>query len=346
MSRTSSLDDAYTTGDLSNFSSNPRTNIEDPKLVDSKDTLYEVSNNGQTQLRSSLSYNGKIIIVLDSTNLPEKGIVSIGPPPGSQKASELVYYGKKTKNTLTDLTRGFAGSRQNQWPVNSWVNASVTAEPHNAVKDAIINIENKIGTLNDPATGTLHKRLKSLEARFLMPKATFRAYPQKGVPNTSVRFQNFSEGDIIRYLWDFGDGSQSTEKNPNHIYQNEGIYTVNLNVITNNGAQGSCNKTNYIEISESQTEPFFYSNVSEGFSSETAGENATNFIFVDQTDGDIKQRFWIFGDGSENITISDPNIHEISHVYEKKGQYSPSLLIVFANESIKRIFIKTIITVE
>jgi len=349
MSRTSSLDDTYTTGDLSNFSSNPRTNIEDPKLVDSKDTLYEVSNNGQTQLRSSLSYNGKTIIVLDSTNLPEKGIVSIGPPPGSQKASELVYYGKKTKNTLTELTRGFAGSRQNQWPVNSSVNASVTAEPHNAVKDAIINIENKIGILNDPAPETLHKRLKSLESRFLMPKATFRAYPKRGVVNTSVRFQSFSEGDIIRYLWDFGDGSQSTEKNPNHIYQSEGIYTVSLNVITNNGAQGSCNKENYIKISEDEIEPFFYSNKSEGISEETAVSTLTeptNFIFVDQTDGDIKQRFWIFGDGSENITINDPNIHEVSHVYGKKGEYIPSLLIIFSNESIKRVFLKKNIIVR
>lgn len=30
------------------------------------------------------------------------------------------------------------------------------------------------------------------------------------------------------FLWDFGDGTTSTEKNPTHLYQNEGNYTISL----------------------------------------------------------------------------------------------------------------------
>jgi PKD repeat protein len=86
-----------------------------------------------------------------------------------------------------------------------------------------------------------------------------------------------------------------------------------------------------------------------GTSQESAAfldQPATTFKFIDQTDGDIKQRFWIFGDGSENLVVENPNEHEASHVYEKPGVYEPSLLVVFANESLKRIFLTQKVIVQ
>jgi PKD repeat protein len=342
MARLSSLDDTYTTGALSSFSSIPRVSKSDLSNIDSKDSLYTVSNNAETKLRTGLSYNGKFIIVEDATSFPDKGLVRIGPPPGKEGAAELIYYGSRTKDAFKELVRGFAGSRQNQWPSGSWATNSVTAEPHNAVKDAILNIEQKIGLKDNPATGSLQQRLKSLEARFLAPKASFRAFPKIGKPPLTVRFQNFSEGDIVRYLWDFGDDSQTIEDSPTHTYTQPGIYTVKLNVITSTGAQGISTKTGYITVSDEETVGFFYSNLTEGISQTTAtslGTSPTNFRFIDQTDGNIKQRFWIFGDGSENEVIIDPNQHEVTHIYQNKGEYQPSLLVVFANENLKRVFL-------
>ena len=37
-----------------------------------------------------------------------------------------------------------------------------------------------------------------------------------------------SEGQIVEYFWDFGDGNISTEANPTHSYTSPGIYTVKL----------------------------------------------------------------------------------------------------------------------
>jgi PKD repeat protein len=342
MARISSLDNTYTTGDLSSFSPNPRTSTTDPAEIDTKDSLYTVSNNAETKLRTGLSYNGKFIIVENAESFPEKGLVRVGPPPGEEGAAELIYYGQRTKDTFKELIRGFAGSRQNQWPSGSWATNAVTAEPHNAVKDAIINIEQKIGLLENPTNGSLQQRLKSLEARFLAPKASFRAFPKIGKPPLTVRFQNFSEGDVVRFLWDFGDDSQTIEKSPTHTYTQPGVYTVKLNVITSTGAQGISTKTNYIVVSDDESSAFFYSNLTEGISQTSAdvlGINPTEFRFIDQTDGDIKQRFWIFGDGSENFVENDPNKHEVKHIYQNKGEYQPSLLVVFANENLKRVFL-------
>jgi parallel beta-helix repeat protein len=49
----------------------------------------------------------------------------------------------------------------------------------------------------------------------------------------------WKRGGIISYFWDFGDGSNSTEMNPTHVYNNPGIYTVTLTVTDNQGHSDS-----------------------------------------------------------------------------------------------------------
>ena len=355
MSRKSTLDNDYVTGDLSNFSPDPRTQSTDPKILDSKETLYEVSNNGETKLKANLSYNGKLMVVEDTSSFPEKGLVRVGAGAGESGPAELIYYEEKTKGAFKNLIRGFAGSRQNQWSVESWVTNAVTAEPHNAVKDAILNIEERTGVRNNPVSTSLNGRLNSLEQRFLSPKASFKGFPKEGKTNLKVSFHDFSEGDVVRYLWDFGDGTQSVEKNPIHEYLTEGIYTVKLSIITSTGGQGFAEKLNYIKIDEDKTQSFFYALPQEnGISIKTAQEktdngiptSATEFRFIDQTDGNVKQRFWIFGDGSENLVTEDPNVHEVTHQYENPGAYEPSVLVAFTDDSLKRIYLQRTIIAE
>lgn len=333
--RLSSLDDGYESGDLSLF----------PEALDDKDNLYEAKNNAEIKLKQSLSYNGKHIIVDSTKAFPRTGLLRIGPK-GEAGNFELIYYGKKTDTIFTQLIRGFAGSRQNSWNAdNIYVSSGVMAEHHNAVKDAILNIQKTLGTKNSPEDGTLNKSLKDLEAKFLAPKPAFRSFPQKGTPPLTVTFQNFTEGDAIRFLWDFGDGTTSIEKNPVHTYQNEGIYTIKLNIITSTGAQGVGVKKNYITVSEDEVIPFFYVVPSDpnnpNYSTQTAQEDggtAQTFKFVDQTDGDIVQRYWVFGDGTTEA-VTDHDVHTTTHVYETPGNYEPSLLIIFDNQRLKRVFL-------
>lgn len=46
-----------------------------------------------------------------------------------------------------------------------------------------------------------------------------------------VQFKDISQGKIIIWNWDFGDGNGSSEQNPTHEYQNKGIYTITLTTI-------------------------------------------------------------------------------------------------------------------
>lgn len=323
MTKISSLDDGYQSGDLSVY----------PQAIDDKDTLYDCRNNASTILSQSLSYNSKKIIVESTAGFPPSGMIRIGAAPGDSGAAELIFYASKSNNTFFELSRGHAGSRQNFWNKGANVSNAVMAEHHNAVKDAILNIETTLGTSISPAEDSFNGRLKKLENKFLSPKPIFRAFPLKGKTNLSVSFQNFSEGDTIRFLWDFGDGTTSIEKNPIHVYANEGFYTVKLNVITSSGAQGVSVKNNYIKISEEEITPFFYYELLSGTNAAPA-----EFLFVDQTDGNIVQRFWIFDDGSTEAVL-DPDIHTITHTYDTPGTYLPSLLLILADEKLKRVFL-------
>jgi PKD repeat protein len=57
---------------------------------------------------------------------------------------------------------------------------------------------------------------------------------------------------------------------------------------------------------------------------------------VDQTDGDILSRYWIWDDGT-NDPVEDPDIHTASHIYDVPGEYEPILLVVFTDGRLKRI---------
>ncbi len=341
MSRISSLDAGYEVGDLSIY----------PVAIDSTDTLYEATNNAETMLSNTLSYNARIIVVDDTSGFPKKGLLRIGGTVGEPGPYELIYYTKKTTNTFQELVRAFAATRQNQWLKGNTVAGPVAAEFHNAVRDATINVEENLGLTGADRTkptdkGPLNGILREIEARFLAPRPFFRASYLKGPAPLSVRFQSFVSGDPIRFLWDFGDGTQSIEENPTHVYQAEGFYTVSLNLINSTGGQGVATKSNYIEVNDEERLPFFYTSPIVGQSIDTVGvASATEFEFVDQSDGDIVQRFWVFDDET-NLNVTDPNVHTSKHKYTKPGTYEPSLLTIYSSQRLKRVFLQESITVS
>jgi len=73
------------------------------------------------------------------------------------------------------------------------------------------------------------------------PKANFTYSPSAPTDMDTIRFIDEShdpDGSIASWLWDFGDGSNATEKNPPHQYVNNGNYAVTLIVTDDEGALG------------------------------------------------------------------------------------------------------------
>ncbi|GEM_PF-6934619 len=103
---------------------------------------------------------------------------------------------------------------------------------------------------SNPATIIMNSN-KTVTVNFtisiIAPVAGFSATPLNGNTPLTVQFSDASTNNPTSYLWNFGDGATSTQKNPSHIYASAGIYAVKLTA-TNAAGSDIEEKTNYITV--------------------------------------------------------------------------------------------------
>ncbi len=123
-------------------------------------------------------------------------------------------------------------------------------------------------------------------------------------------------GGITTWLWDFGDGETSTERNPTHTYKNPGTYTVTLKVI---GPAGSNTKTkeNYVTLTMPAVP------VANFIGKPRIGDGPLVVQFTNTSSGYIESRSWNFGDGTTSTELNP--IHTYRH--RNIGNYTVSLTV-------------------
>ncbi|NIA11458.1 MAG: PKD domain-containing protein, partial [Nitrospiraceae bacterium] len=71
----------------------------------------------------------------------------------------------------------------------------------------------------------------------MLPTASFNYSPENPVIEQNLTFDaSLSNGNIVSYKWEFGDGIESYGKIVNHSYSSDGIYIINLTVKDGNNA--------------------------------------------------------------------------------------------------------------
>ncbi|MDR2854882.1 MAG: PKD domain-containing protein, partial [Methanomicrobiales archaeon] len=80
-------------------------------------------------------------------------------------------------------------------------------------------------------------------------EALFTAVPKEGVAPLEVQFHDQSTGNPTTWLWDFGDGTGSTEQHPKHRYDKSGKYSVTL-LIKNSFGSETRSYHEYIHVSD------------------------------------------------------------------------------------------------
>ncbi|MEC4725088.1 PKD domain-containing protein [Shewanella sp. D64] len=84
--------------------------------------------------------------------------------------------------------------------------------------------------------------IKENEAPNVAPVANFTFNAQDNMisfTSTSVD----EDGELVSYLWDFGDGEAANTQTVNHLYAQDGEYTVSLTVTDNGGLSHSSSQT-------------------------------------------------------------------------------------------------------
>ena len=78
--------------------------------------------------------------------------------------------------------------------------------------------------------------------------ARFSGTPTSGAAPLPVQFTDASVGGATGWAWDFGDGTTSTDQNPQHVYTANGKYTVKLTVTSPDGTNTRI-RTDYVNVS-------------------------------------------------------------------------------------------------
>jgi FOG: PKD repeat len=81
------------------------------------------------------------------------------------------------------------------------------------------------------------------------PIADFTANTTSGENTAAVQFNDTSNNTPTSWLWDFGDGTTSTDENATHTYSEPGNYTVKLTASNSAGSDEKV-KTSYINIAD------------------------------------------------------------------------------------------------
>ena len=125
-----------------------------------------------------------------------------------------------------------------------------------------------------------------------------------------------------KYLWDFGDGSGGTGENVEHVFVEEGQYTIVLTVVDSEDRIGVVSEN--IEILHRNEYPVASLNSTYGGEGQSIKVNS--LVFFDggsssDPDGDVLFFEWDFGDGSTGEGIR-PN-----HFYETIGNFTVTLFV-------------------
>ncbi|AKB33736.1 cell surface protein [Methanosarcina siciliae HI350] len=144
-------------------------------------------------------------------------------------------------------------------------------------------------------------------------EANFSANTTSGHAPLTVKFTDISTGTPTSWAWNFGDGENSTEQNPTHIYTTEGTCNVTLTVSNSLGRDSEV-KTGYITVGSIVLAP-----IAELSSDVTSGTAPLSVRFTDESTNIPTSWAWDFGDGKSS-TEQNP-----SHTYETLGTYTVKL---------------------
>ena len=93
------------------------------------------------------------------------------------------------------------------------------------------------------STGIIQKTLVTINVTLTLPPEADFKYSPSGI--NAIKFTDLSydsDGIIVNYTWNFGDGNISHEKNPRHRYATAGTYNVTLTVKDDDGATDSVSR--------------------------------------------------------------------------------------------------------
>jgi gliding motility-associated-like protein len=192
---------------------------------------YSWSNGSTTEDLATIPAGNYLVTVTDSRGCSKQAQYSINRPPpiviGVATKTEFDCETKYVKQNFVAQVSGGVPPYQ-----LSWSNGTVSG-PNNEIMNtsqngtAILYVTDAIGC---KANYSFNVKLQSLGSpSFNTTSYSYVSYGSYSIMDP-IQFINTATGDYISIVWDFGDGSFSTDLNPEHTFINPKEYTVTQTV--------------------------------------------------------------------------------------------------------------------
>lgn len=149
--------------------------------------------------------------------------------------------------------------------------------------------------------------------------------PAQGEYPLAVTFDaSRSNGDIVEYLWVFGDGGTGAGITASHTYAARGTYTVFLTVVDRSGATEQAQTTVFVHSKR----PIARFTISPSADIRAGEEVMFNASASYDPDGTVAEYLWDFGDGNWRST----SLATVTHTFSAPGQYTVTLVVKDAED--------------
>ncbi len=174
-------------------------------------------------------------------------------PDGSNTAMNF-FVECDPKTTMDDLM-GNTGASQGDWVTGTTYpiidNASIAAAYQIGAYPTILMVckDRRVTNVQRASATELVSQTNTCPSIDTAPEPLFFADNYDGCGTMDVQFTDDSWPRPTSYLWNFGDGNTSTERNPKHTYTESGDFSVSLSV-TNDFGTTDIQKSDLIAVGD------------------------------------------------------------------------------------------------
>jgi len=223
--------------------------------------------------------------------------------------------------SFTDTTTGASGFLVWAWDFGDGKTSGLSDPVHTYTTPGTYTVSLKVSNLlfgQDTET-----KVDFIDVTPVPLTADFSASATQGTNPLSVTFTDMSTGTPpTAWLWDFGDGGQSTMQNPTYVFGTPGTFDVSLTIFF--GLQpDTLVKTDLITIDAAPL-------VADFTAMPTQGGTPLTVSFTDTSHGSpITAWAWDFGDGNSSTTANPVHVYTVA----QSASLDVSLTVWFHGQS-------------
>ncbi len=265
-------------------------------------------------------YNCADTLILTDTIKVTEVIPNITPLDSYSCGAGTINFQDQSTSSRTNITAW-------EWDLGNGETSTDQNPSITYTEDGVYDVSLKVTDADGCSDTAVFEQIVTIS----IPEARFIVNPI-GCTNSALRFRNRAKGQNLSYLYDFGDGTTSTAKSPNHTYATEGSYQACLTVTDPQGCDSTYCLPELIVI----TNP-----VANFVADSLFGACPPLLVNFENLSTNASNYEWDFGDESGTSNLESP-----PHIYTLPGIYDVKLKVWSTPACVDSILLSDYISLE